>query len=61
MPITINTPKITATSDRERLQQMQSYLYQMAQQLQWAFDTIETGTGNVSQQTLQQAAGKKEG
>ena len=49
MPITINTPNITAQDDRQRLQQMQSYLYQMAQQLQWAFSTIETGTTGVVQ------------
>lgn len=54
--ITIQTPNITAGNDRERLMQIQSYLYQMAQQLQWAFSTIQTGNGNVSQQALQQAA-----
>lgn len=54
--ITIQTPHITAGNDRERLMQIQSYLYQMAQQLQWAFSTIQTGNGNVSQQALQQAA-----
>lgn len=43
MSIQIKTPNITAASDRERLAQIQSYLYQMAQQLQWAFNTIETG------------------
>jgi hypothetical protein len=43
MSVHIKTPNITASSDRERLQQIQSYLYQMAQQLQWAFDTISTG------------------
>lgn len=53
MSITIQTPNITAGTDRERLQQIQSYLYQMAQQLQWAFDSIQTGsTGyTVSQKT----------
>jgi len=43
MSVQIKTPNITATNDRERLLQMQSYLYQMAQQLQWAFDTISSG------------------
>lgn len=42
MGIEIATPNITAQTDRERLQQMQSYLYRMAQQLQWAFDSIGT-------------------
>lgn len=43
MSVQIRTPNITAGTDRERLMQIQSYLYQMAQQLQWAFDTIQTG------------------
>lgn len=47
MPIRIQTPNITAASDRERLLQMQSYLYQMAGQLQWAFSTLETGATGV--------------
>lgn len=49
MSIQIPTPNITASNDRERLQQMQSYLYRIAQQLQWAFDTLETGSNSVSQ------------
>ena len=49
MSIQIKTPNITAGNDQERLQQIQSYLYQMAQQLQWAFDTIGNGgSGSVS-------------
>ena len=56
MSVQIRTPNITAGTDRERLMQIQSYLYQMAQQLQWAFNTLETGTGSASQQTLLQAA-----
>lgn len=49
MSIQIPTPNITGSNDRERLQQMQSYLYRMAQQLQWAFDTLEIGSNAVSQ------------
>ena len=61
MSVQIKTPNITAATDQERLQQIQSYLYQMAQQLQWAFDTIDTGgsTGtavSVSTQAKQGAA-----
>lgn len=48
MSIQIKTPNITAGNDRERLQQIQSYLYQMAQQLQWAFDTLEKGGSGLS-------------
>ena len=54
MSVMIQTPNITAGNDRERLMQIQSYLYQMAQQLQWAFSTIETGGGGSSQPTVQQ-------
>ena len=43
MSIQIQTPNITATGDAQRLRQIQSYLYRMAQQLQWAFDSLETG------------------
>lgn len=50
MAITIQTPNINAASDRERLLQIQSYLYQMANQLQWAFSTIETGSSGVQSQ-----------
>lgn len=53
MSITIQTPNITAGNDRERLQQIQSYLYRMAQQLQWAFDTIQTGGGSGGQTAVQ--------
>ena len=56
MAITIETPRITAGSDRERLQQIQSYLYQMAGQLQWAFSTLETGTAGVTVQSSAAAA-----
>lgn len=44
MSVQFKTPNITGSTDREKLVQIQSYLYQMAKQLQWAFDTIGTGT-----------------
>lgn len=43
MSVQFKTPNITGGTDREKLAQIQSYLFQMARQLQWAFDTIETG------------------
>ena len=55
MGVQIKTPNITAGSDRERLMQIQSYLYQMAQQLQWAFDTIQVSGGGGGQSIVQQA------
>ena len=48
MGVQIKTPNITAGSDRERLMQIQSYLYQMAQQLQWAFDTIQVSGSSTA-------------
>lgn len=47
MKVQIKTPNITASNDREKLQQLQSYLFQMAQQLQWAFDNIDSGSAGV--------------
>lgn len=48
MSVQIKTPNITGGTDREKLAQIQSYLYQMAKQLQWAFDTIEPGTQSTA-------------
>ena len=56
MAITIPTPSITAENDRDRLRQIQSYLYRMAGQLQWAFSTLETGTTGVASQAVPQTA-----
>ena len=47
MGIQIPLPNITADSDAQRLRQIQGYLYRMAGQLQWAFDTLSV-SGNVS-------------
>lgn len=59
MSIQIPTPNITATGDRERLRQIQSYLYRMAGQLQWAFDTLETGSGTTASQSIAPKTGKQ--
>ena len=49
MPINISLPKITASNPNEQMQQMQSYIYQLAEQLNWALSTIESSSGgNVS-------------
>lgn len=52
MSVQFKTPNITGATDREKLVQIQSYLYQMAKQLQWAFDNIGT-SGTVSSQIIQ--------
>lgn len=53
--IDIRQPNITAKTETEQLLQIRSYLYQMAQQLQWAFNTISTpgGGGIVGASTEQ--------
>ena len=49
MAINITLPKITSGNPTEQMRQMQSYVYQLAEQLNWAFSTIESSTpGNVS-------------
>ena len=40
MSIHIGLPNITATTDTGRLQQLQSYMHQLAQQLNWALNTV---------------------
>jgi hypothetical protein len=48
MSIEIRLPNITGVSEKEQLLQLKSYLYQLSEQLQWAFDNINTtgGSGN---------------
>lgn len=48
MAIEIRLPNITGATEREQLLQLKSYLYQLSEQLQWAFDNISTtgGSGN---------------
>lgn len=45
MSIDIRMPNITATDSAGQLAQMRSYLYQFAEQLQWALNTMEKGVG----------------
>ena len=46
--IDIRFPNITGRNEAEQLTQIKSYLYQFAEQLQWAFNTIEKGTSSES-------------
>lgn len=59
MSIQIPKPNITAADDRQRLRQIQSYLFQMAGQLQWAFDTLETGGSGGMTRLLTGQTGKQ--
>ena len=47
MGIEIRLPNITATTERDQLVQVKSYLYQLAGQLQWALGNLDTASGNV--------------
>lgn len=51
MSFDIKLPNISATTDRDRILQIHSYLYQLAEQLNWALNSIETSRTNVIQQT----------
>lgn len=45
MSIDIRMPNITAPDSAGQVAQMRSYLYQFAEQLQWALNTMEKGIG----------------
>ena len=47
MSIDIRRPNINGQTDSQRLEQVRSYLYQVAEQLNWAFNTIETKTAEA--------------
>lgn len=53
--IDIRQPNITAQTETEQLRQLRSYVYQLSQQLQWAFNTLEPG-GATYESIAQQAA-----
>jgi hypothetical protein len=46
-------PNITGATPQEQMAQMQNYMRQFVEQLQWALNTIETSQGNASQSTPQ--------
>ena len=46
MGIDIRQPNITAQTAEGKLAQMQSYLYQLTEQLQWALNSIDTTNGS---------------
>lgn len=47
MGIDIRLPNITGTTEREQLLQMKSYLFQLAEQLQWALKNVDTSNNTV--------------
>lgn len=48
MSMNIRFPNITARTEAEQLAQIKSYLHQLAEQLNWALSTLESGTGSAS-------------
>ena len=48
MGIDIRLPNINATSDSGQLAQIRSYLYQFAEQMNWALNTLQSDQGNES-------------
>ena len=49
MSIDIRFPNITATTEAGKLQQMQSYMHQLVEQLNWALNTVESAqAGNAT-------------
>lgn len=59
MSIELRRPQFSGT-DRDKLQQMHSYLYQLVDQLQYAFETVEPKSGEttVIKQTFTQTSGE---
>ena len=57
MSIDIRFPNITAPTDAGRLQQLQSYMHQLVEQLNWALNNIDiAGAGSTSAITNSSAA-----
>lgn len=46
----IKLPNISAPTDRGKIEQIKSYLYQLAEQLKWALNSINSNESNVVQQ-----------
>ena len=47
MGIDLRLPNITGPTERERLSQMQSYLFQLVEQLNWALQNVDTSNATV--------------
>ena len=56
----IRLPNITAPTEREQLMQVKSYLHQLAQELNWALSTIETGNSTEVKLTGASGAATKQ-
>ena len=45
MSVNLRYPNITGHSEREQLVQMKSYMHQLVEQLQWAFNSMDNNSG----------------
>lgn len=57
MSINIRFPNITARSEAEQLQQVKSYLHQLAEQLNWALSAVVTGNATDTTQSVVKSSG----
>ena len=60
MSINIRLPSITGRTEAEQLSQVKSYLHQLAEQLNWALSTLESGTSSAAGSTAKTGAAAKE-
>lgn len=67
MSVNIRFPSITATTEAGKLQQMQSYMHQLVEQLNWALNTVEAAQSGsatapvvIQQNSASQAISQKE-
>lgn len=60
MNVDIRLPNITGQTPEEQMVQVKSYLYQFAEQLQWAFRTLESGDNTNIVQTKSSAPAKSD-
>lgn len=59
MGVELRLPNITATSTPQQLEQVKSYLYQFAEQLNWALSSIESRTEEAVVHRLTQTSSSK--
>lgn len=58
MGFEIALPNINAPTEQGKMEQMRSYLYQLAEQLKWALNTLETDTTSIVTQMTASASKK---
>ena len=58
MSINLRLPKITAKSAQEQMSQMESYMYQLVGELNWALNTIESAQKGDTTNVVSSSTGK---